>query len=122
MPIYSTAGDQRLKFHEDKVKAVPQRIVVFQQNGSGEKKIAALRTRNDGLMELEIVSIDSPLPPILDESDEYLPTELKADLVLDFLKHPDLSQDLAKLCQSLNIPIVASGKKHRVRWAIAPPT
>ncbi len=101
---------------------MPQKIVVFQQNGSGEKKIHELRLQKDGLIKLEIISIDSPLPPILDESDEYLPTHLKADLVLDFLKHPDLSLDLAKLCESLKIAIVASGKKHRVKWAIKPPT
>lgn len=122
MHICNKADDQRLKSHENKAKKIPQKIVVFQQNGSGEKKIHALRTHNDGLIELEIISIDAPLPLILDDSDEYLPTELEADLVLDFLKHPDLSHDLAKLCESLNIPIVASGKKHRVKWAITPPT
>ena len=100
----------------------PHKIIVFQQNGSGEKKIQGLkRFWNEGF-QLQVISIDSPLPPILDSTDEYLPTELEADLVLDFLKHPDLSHDLAKLCQSLQIPIVASGKKHKVKWAVAPPT
>lgn len=122
MHICDEAHDQRFKSSENQAKKLPQKIVVFQQNGSGEKKISELRAHEDGLLELEIVSIDAPLPPILDDSDEYLPTELEADLVLDFLKHPDLSHDLAKLCESLNIPIVASGKKHRAKWAIAPPT
>lgn len=103
-------------------KTVRQKIIVFQQNGSGEKKIQGLREYGSGLFELEAISIDEPLPPILDDTEDYLPTSFNADLVLDFLKHPDLSHDLAKLCQVLNIPIVASGKKHRVKWAIAPPT
>jgi hypothetical protein len=124
MHIRSKTGDKRacLREKDTEAKASPQKIVVFQQNGSGEKKIHALRAQNDGLIELQIIAIDCSLPPILDESGEYLPTELSADLVLDFLRHPDLSEDLAKLCESLNIPIVASGKKHRVKWAITPPT
>lgn len=43
------------------------------------------------------------------------------DLVLDFLKHPDLSHDLALLCQRLAIPMVASGKKTTVDGTHTPP-
>jgi len=100
----------------------PQRIVVFQQRGSGEKKIQGLRAHCGGRAELAIISIDVPLPALLDDTDDYLPRDLDADLVLDFLTHADLSHDLALLCQSLRIPIVCSGKKHRVKWAVTPPT
>ncbi len=97
-----------------------QNIIVFQQNGSGEKKIKGIRTYGNGQYSLEIISIDEPLPDILDDTSQYLPKDIKADLVLDFLKHPDLSQDLVEQCHRLNIPIIASGKK----WpkAITPPT
>jgi thymidylate synthase len=122
MNIRGTTQDQRTALIQSQTTAALQKITVFQQNGSGEIKIKGLREHAEGLVELEILSIDAPLPTILDESDEYLPAELKTDLVLDFLKHPDLSHDLAKLCWSLNIPIVASGKKLRVKWAITPPT
>ena len=103
-------------------KQKTQRIVVFQQRGSGEKKIQGLRRHCEGRAELHIVSIDAPLPSLLDDTDEYLPGEIDADLVLDFLIHADLSHDLALLCQSLRVPIVCSGKKHRIKWAITPPT
>ncbi len=99
-----------------------QKIAVFQQRGSGEKKIQGLRKHCEGRAELSIISIDAPLPSLLDDTDEYLPGDLDADLVLDFLTHADLSHDLALLCQSLQIPIVCSGKKHRIKWAITPPT
>lgn len=99
-----------------------QKIAVFQQMGSGEKKIQGLRKHCEGRAELSIISIDAPLPSLLDDTDEYLPGDLDADLVLDFLIHADLSHDLALLCQSLQIPIVCSGKKHRIKWAITPPT
>lgn len=104
------------------METVRQKIIVFQQNGSGEKKIQGLTRYGAGLFDLHIMSVDAPLPAVLDETEEYLPTSLEADLVLDFLVHPDLSHDLARLCEALNIPIVASGKKHRVKWAVTPPT
>jgi hypothetical protein len=100
----------------------PQRILVFQQNGSGESKIKGIRQHGGSCFQLEIVSIDDPLPPILDDAREYLPENLQADLVLDFLQHPDLSYDLANLCQQSRIPVVASGKKMRIEGVSTPPT
>ena len=42
--------------------------------------------------------------------------------MLDFLRHGDLSSDLASLCARLEIPIIASGKKHKAQGLITPPT
>ena len=100
----------------------PQRILVFQQNGSGESKIKGIRQYGGMRYRLDIVSINDPLPPVLEDAREYLPEHLQADLVLDFLKHPDLSYDLADLCRRSNIPVVASGKKMRIEGVAAPPT
>lgn len=100
----------------------PQTIVIFQQNGSGESKLQGIRKYGEGCFSLKIVAIDQVLPPLLDDTEDYLPDSVEADLVLDFLMHPDLSQDLAKLCSERNIPIVASGKKLRVKGALTPPT
>jgi len=99
-----------------------QRIVVFQQNGSGEKKIEGIREYGLGRYELKCVHIDGNLPPVIDETAEYLPATIEADLVLDFLQHPDLSHDLAVNCRRLGIPVVASGKKTKVEGALTPPT
>jgi len=103
-------------------KDKPQRVTVFQQNGSGERKIAGVRKYGGDDIVLEVISIDVDLPPIIDDSSPYLPTDLQADLVLDFLKHRDLAHDLAKLCASRNIPIVSSGKKSMGGHALTPPT
>ena len=46
----------------DTVKKGRQRIMVFQQNGSGERKISGLREYGGDLLELEIVDIDEVLP------------------------------------------------------------
>ena len=99
-----------------------QKIIVFQQNGSGEGKIAGVRKYGGDNVELEVISIDDPLPPLVEDTSGYLPRTIKADLVLDFLKHPDLSHDLAVLCRDSAIPLIASGKKLEIKGVRTPPT
>jgi hypothetical protein len=99
-----------------------QKILVFQQNGSGESKIRGIRKYGKDLFIIETISIDESLPAILDDTAEYLPSDIQADLVLDFLRHPDLSHDLAAACAKLKIPVVASGKKLKGRRVFVPPT
>lgn len=99
-----------------------QRILVFQQNGSGESKIRGIKMFGNDLFTLEVISIDVPLPPIVDDANEYLPSEFEAALVLDYLRHPDLSLELAALCNRLKIPMVASGKKLRNAGVMTPLT
>lgn len=99
-----------------------QKVVVFQQHGSGERKIAGIREYAKGTIELEVISIDEFLPAVIDDAGEYLPNEIQADLVLDFLKHADLSHDLVALCHKQNIPVISSGKKIPSKWVLTPPT
>lgn len=108
--------------HDHKNMSTPQKIVVFQQNGSGERKIAGIKKYGGDQFVLEIVSIDTPLPPVIDNAMDYLPDTIQADLVLDFLKHPDLSHDLAAVCRERKIPVVASGKKIQEEGVQTPPT
>lgn len=99
-----------------------QKITIFQQNGSGENKIAGVREYGDEIIKLEIISIDDVLPLLIEDTGEYLPGHISADLVLDFLKHQDLSQDLVALCAKMEIPIISSGKKILNKWVMTPPT
>lgn len=99
-----------------------QHLIIFQQNGSGEQKIAGLREYGGDLFELEVTSIDEILSPVLDDTSEYLPDDISCDLVLDFLRHNDLSADLAALCAKKNIPVIASGKKITGTGLFTPPT
>ena len=100
----------------------PQKILVFQQNGSGESKIAGIRKYGENRIVLEVITIDDPLPPLVEDTSEYLPHKIRADLVLDFLKHPDLSHDLAAVCRDLDIPLIASGKKLEIKGVHTPLT
>lgn len=99
-----------------------QRVTVFQQRGSGERKIAGVRAHAADIISLEVISIDADLPAIIDDTSPYLPADLDTDLVLDFLSHRDLSLDLARRCETLRIPIVSSGRKLDNRWVMTPPT
>jgi len=99
-----------------------QRIAVFHQNGSGESKIRGIREHGSDRFLLEVIDIDQPLPPVIDDASEHLPETIEADLVLDYLQHPDLSHDLAERCRRLGIPMVASGRKIRVKGTTTPPT
>jgi hypothetical protein len=96
--------------------------VVFQQNNSGEAKIAGIKKYGEDRFDLKMVSIDTPLPPVIDDTREFLPADIDADLVLDFLQHPDLSYDLGRLCRQKGIPVVASGKKEKIEGVATPPT
>ena len=98
------------------------KILVFQQNGSGESKISGIKKYGENRFDLQMISIDHPLPSVIDDGREFLPADIDADLVLDFLQHPDLSLDLANLCREKGIPMVASGKKMKVEGVAAPPT
>jgi len=99
-----------------------QKVMIFQQNGSGKLKIEGLQKYGRDLFELEIVDIDDILPPVLDDTSEFLPAQISCDIVLDFLQHSDLSTDLAALCSKQEIPVVASGKKINSPGVLTPPT
>ena len=98
----------------------PQIILVCQQNGSGEAKIAGIRQYGGSRFDIKTHDIDAPLPDLIDDTAPYLPERLEADLILDFFKHPDLSTDLARMARQQGVPVVASGKK--IPEALTPPT
>lgn len=99
-----------------------QTIAVFQQNGSGKTKIKGINQFGDRRFRIQIYDIEADLPPVLDDSSGFLPETIEADLVLDYLRHHDLSEDLSRLCEKLGIPLVSSGKKLQCGNAICPPT
>jgi len=99
-----------------------QRILVFQQGGSGENKIRGIRQYGGERFIIETYDIDAPLPDLIEDSSVYLPDSLAADLVLDYLKRLDLSHDLWSVCEKNAVPVVASSRKGAGTWAITPRT
>lgn len=98
-----------------------QRILVLQQDHKAEKKIEGITEYGQGEFQLDVASLTSDLPPVIDDGVPYLPRDISADIVLDFLTHSDLSLDLAEICEQKKIPVVASGKKINNSWVYAPP-
>jgi hypothetical protein len=98
----------------------PQQIWVYHQNENALGKIKAISQYSPDEIELKIISIDDALPAVIDDPTPYLSEPVGADLVLDHLKHPDLSYYLAEKCKNLNIPVVASGKKPPLEKALTP--
>jgi hypothetical protein len=88
------------------------KLVVFEEHGSGEKKIQGITEHGTGLEISRRYNIEESLPALVDDPELYIPEDFSADLVLDFLKHPDLSSYLVQVCRKKKIPVVASGKKH----------
>lgn len=86
-------------------------IIIFQQFGSAEKKIEGIRKYGKDIGMLQLISIDVYLPEFIDDPEEYFDTSFCADLVLNYLKHPDLSDYLQRLCDTKEITIVSAGKK-----------
>lgn len=97
------------------------RILVVQQGESGRPKIEGIRKHGGDRFVLDTWSVPGDLPGILDETEAYLPKDPDADLVLDFVGHPDVSQDLIAMCRERNIPVVAPGKGANLEWAHTPP-
>lgn len=87
------------------------KIIVFQQFGSAEKKIAGMRKYGHDISKIELISIDIELPELVDEPEEFVTDNFQADLVLNYLKHPDLSEYLINICEKKSVPVVSSGKK-----------
>ncbi len=88
------------------------KITVFEQKGSGQHKIAGIERYGSGVEINEIVSVNEFLPDFIEEPEEYINDSFAADLVLDYLTHPDLSHYLVDLCRAKNIPVISSGKKN----------
>jgi len=86
-------------------------ILVFQERGSGEHKIEGVRSYGEGVTITEVFSIDAFLPDFIEDPEEIIKDDFSADLVLNFLKHPDLVEHLIALCEQKGIPIVSAGKK-----------
>lgn len=85
-------------------------IVVFQEAGSAEKKIKGIKTYGKDIEIAKLVSVDVALPAVIDDPEAYIDEEFEGDLVMNFLKHPDLSSYLVELCEKKKIPVITNGK------------
>ncbi len=95
------------------------KIALFEESGCAKRKIEGIKKYAPEILISPIVDIPSIRSDIvIDEPDEFLSIDFDADMVLDYIKHPDLSYFLVQLCKEKKIPVVASGQK--IKGAICP--
>ena len=96
----------------------PFQLVIFEERGSGDYKAAGIQVYGKDIEVSQIINITTALPEIVDEPEEFITSNFKGDLVLNFLRHPDLSEYLVRLCMDKGIPVIASGQ--HIPGAICP--
>ncbi|MDF1553596.1 MAG: DUF166 family (seleno)protein DfsP [Deferrisomatales bacterium] len=92
-----------------------QKILVLQRDGLGATKVRAVAEQRPDLA-LHVIDVDGPFPPIVDDPQDHFPADLDAhlawaDLVLDHLYQPDLTDHLVDRCEAAGVPVIASGRK-----------
>ena len=97
---------------------VPQKLVIFEEDGSGDYKVAGIQVYGKNIHITKVFNIQGPLPVLIDEPEDFITEDFDADLVLDFVRHPDLSQYVVEVCRKKSIPVIASGQ--HIPGAICP--
>lgn len=95
------------------------RIAVFQRGKRGEHKIRGIKKYGTG-MEVEVYNVPEDLPEIVDNPEDFIPEDIEAELILDYVYHDDITDYLVDLGRKKGIPVIASGRK--IRGAITPAT
>ncbi len=95
-----------------------QEIVIFEQDGSADYKIAGIEVYGRNITIRQVVDLQGPFPEFIEDPGQYLDMDFEGELVLDFLRHPDLSYYLVELCRQKSIPVIASGQ--HIPGAICP--
>ncbi len=95
-----------------------QRIIVFEEQGSGKRKIEGIGRFGQGIEIIKVIDVGGPFPEFVDEPEVIIDTDFSADLCLNYIRHPDLSLYLIEVCNKKAIPVVASGQK--VKGALTP--
>lgn len=96
----------------------PFRLVIFEEADSGKYKVAGIEVYGRNITIERIYNILPALLEIIDEPREFIPDDFEGDLILNFLRHPDLSEYLVKICKAKGIPVIASGQN--IPGAICP--
>ncbi len=103
---------------KEQKRPAQQQIVIFEEDGSGDYKIAGIQVYGKNISIKQVFDIKGPFPEFIEEPEEYISEDFHGELVLDFLRHPDLSQYLVDLCKEKSIPVIASGQ--HIPGAICP--
>jgi len=90
-----------------------QRILVVQRDGLGDQKLQAAR---DLGLAIELLELHGPFEVLIDAPEACFPADLdarlaRAELVIDHLYHPDLTEHLVARCRAAGRTVIAAGRK-----------
>jgi len=95
------------------------KIAVFEESGCAQRKIEGIRRFAPEILLSPVIDLPHINKDIvIDEPEEFLQEDFDADMVLNYIKHPDLSYFLTQICKKKGVPVVASGQK--IKGAICP--
>ena len=95
------------------------KIALFEESGCAKRKIEGIKKYAPEILISPIINLPAISQDIvIDEPEEFLREDFNADMVLNYIKHPDLSYFLVQICNKKGIPVVASGQK--LKGAICP--
>lgn len=87
------------------------RISVFQQDGAAVNKIRGISEYGRGISIVEVLDFATDLPEFIDDPAPYFPERIQGNIVLSFLKHPDLADFAGHYCRDQGVVMVASGPR-----------
>lgn len=96
----------------------PFRLVIFQQGGNADFKVGGIEVYGNGIEIQTVHDLPASLPEVIDEPDEYVCLIEPCDLVLTFVKQPDIAAHIVSLANAKGIPVIAPGQ--HIPGAITP--
>lgn len=96
----------------------PFRIIIFQQGGNADFKIGGIEVYGSGIEITAVHDLPSSLPEFIENPEEYLPEIGSCDLILTFVKQPDILAHIVTLANQKKIPVIAPGR--HIQGAITP--
>ncbi len=93
-------------------------IAIFQRGNFAENITKGIKLNSD--FNVLVFSVPEKLPQIIDEPEKYLKTDFNADLILDYLYHPNLTDHLIEIAKNKGVQIIVP--KRKVKGAITPVT
>ncbi|MEZ0328462.1 MAG: DUF166 family (seleno)protein DfsP [Dissulfuribacterales bacterium] len=88
----------------------PFKIIVFQQGGNADFKIGGIEAYGEGIEIAAVHDLPASLPDFIENPEEYVSDIEPCDLVLNFVKQPDITVHIVNTANKKAIPIIAPGR------------
>ena len=94
------------------------RLILFQQGGNADFKVGGIEAYGNGIEIQEVHDLPASLPEFIEEPGEYVPDIGPCDLILTFVRQPDIACHIVQTANKKGIPVIAPGQ--HIPGAITP--